>query len=113
MSILGWFALVCTFLMCLHFAWAWFDLNKPPLNRRAYLKTAAALAVQCCWALFVPSFNKIHLLWLYWLTMTSISHLEAKWAAAMFLSQFRPTAPPLPPLLTTLAVVGTILYLLS
>lgn len=113
-SILGWCAFGFTVVMCLHFGIAWLPSDKPPLNRQVYLKTALVLAVQIGWALSVSSFNKLHLLWLYWPTVRIVATLVGNWASYFVLRPMGMPAPlPLPPLTTALGLVVALLWLLS
>ena len=114
MKTLGWCAFGFTAVMCLHFATAWLTANKPPLNRVIYGKTAFVLAVHAVWALAEPSFNKVHLLWLYWLAVWLVATLVGKWAIRSFNQSIGMPAPfPLPPLTTALVLQLILLGLLS
>jgi TPR repeat protein len=111
---LGWCAFAFTLVMCLHFGAAIFDSNKPQVNREVYFKTAFAFAVQVGWALAVPTFNKLHLLWMYWPTVHLVATLVTKWAIGGFNRSIGLPAPlPLPPLTTTLVLQFALLWLLS
>ncbi len=114
MAFLAWCAFSFTVVMCLHFVMAWLSPDKPAMNREMYGKTACALAVQSGWALSVKSFNKLHLLWLYWPIVWLVATLVGKWAARRFnLSIGMPAPLPLPPLTTALILQLALLWLLS
>ena len=113
MGFIAWCAFSFSVVMCLHFAGAWMTTDKPPLNRETYGKTAFALAVQCGWALSVPSFNKLHLLWLYWPTVRLIATLVANRSFHRLTGLHSPLPFSPPPLTTALVLQLALLWLLS
>lgn len=117
LSVLGWCAFGFNVSMFLDHARGLLDPERLGLRRAMCWKVIVVVGAQGGWAFTHPTFNKLHLVWMFFVFRYMVVTLLGNWFNHMQCSFYgieeRPPTPMLPALTTTLILQAGVLWLLT